>query len=110
MRTPAIKRLARIGEVALDGGVPKGAVQLVVDEATVVLPLADVIDVAGEKDRLARELGKLEGEIAKIDKKLGNQDFIAKAPERVIEEQRERRAEAEGVRTKLATALERIGA
>ena len=105
-----IRRLARIGEIALDGGVPKGAVQLVVDEATVVLPLADVIDVAGEKDRLARELGKLEGEIAKIDKKLGNQDFIAKAPEHVIEEQRERRAEAEGVRTKLATALERIGA
>ena len=107
---PVIKRLARIGTVTLDGGVPAGSAQLVVDEATVVLPLAGVIDVAKERDRLARELGRLDGVMAKLDGKLANADFIAKAPEHVVETQRERRAEAQGARTRLAEALERIGA
>ena len=104
-----IKRLARIGTVALDGAVPAGSAQLVVDEATVVLPLAGVIDVAKERDRLGRELGRLDDEIAKLDGKLANADFIAKAPEHVVETQRERRAEAEGARSRLAEALERLG-
>jgi len=105
-----IKRLARIGTVVLDGSVPAGSAQLVVDEATVVLPLAGVINVAKERDRLGRELGRLDGEIAKLDAKLDNADFLAKAPGQVVEMQRERRAEAEGARSRLAEALVRIGA
>ena len=105
-----IKRLARIRTVVLDGSVPAGSAQLVVDEATVVLPLAGVIDVAKERDRLGRELGRLDGEIAKLDAKLDNADFLAKAPGQVVEMQRERRAEAEGARSRLAEALVRIGA
>ena len=84
--------------------------QIVVPEATLVLPLAGVIDAAAERGRLGKEIGKLAGEIDKIDKKLSNPAFLAKADPEVVEDQRERRAEAEAARTRLATALERLGA
>jgi valyl-tRNA synthetase len=105
----AIRRLARLERASVgDGSVPPGAVQLVHDEATVVLPLANVIDLGKERTRLERELAKTEGEIAKIDQKLGNAGFVAKAPPEVIEENRERRAEAAQARAKLAEALGRL--
>ncbi len=91
-------------------GVPEGAVQLVLDEATVILPLAGVIDIAQEKDRLGKELGKMAGEIGKIENKLGNVQFIAKAPAEVVEENRERLAEAIAGRAKLEEALDRLTA
>jgi valyl-tRNA synthetase len=106
---PIIGTMARIDkiETSVSGG-GKGAVQLVVDEATLFLPLADIIDLAAEKTRLEKEIGKLDGEIAKIDAKLGNEAFVAKAKPEVVEEQKERRAEADMVRQKLADAVKRI--
>jgi len=89
---------------------PKGAIQAVLDEATVVLPLAGVIDVDQEKARLSKEIDKLTGEIAKIDQKLGNANFVSRAPAEVIEEQRDRRATAEAAKQKLAEALARLSA
>jgi valyl-tRNA synthetase len=104
-----IERLARLGSLdTLDGEAPKGAVQIVLDEATAFLPLAEVIDLDQERARLEREKDKAEGEIAKIDKKLANQQFLAKAPPDVIETQHERRAESAQLRDKLAAALERL--
>ncbi|MDG5494402.1 valine--tRNA ligase [Niveispirillum sp. BGYR6] len=105
-----ILRLARLSGVeATDAEAPKGSAQAVLDEATLVLPLADFIDIEKEKARLAKEIGKLEQEIGKIDAKLANKNFVDKAPEEVIEEQRERRAEADTVRAKLAAALGQLG-
>ena len=80
------------------------------DEATIVLPLAGIIDVGEEKKRLEREIQKTQGEIAKIDKKLGNDHFLSKAPAEVIEEQRRRRAGEEQTLAKLSAALERLAA
>jgi valyl-tRNA synthetase len=99
-------------EVAADKlpAMPKGAVQVVVDEATLVIPLAEVIDLDAERRRLAREIEKLESEIGKIDRKLGNSDFLAKAPAEVVEDQRERRAEAERAKAKLRQAAARLKA
>jgi valyl-tRNA synthetase len=88
----------------------KGSVQVVVDEATVVMPLAEVIDLGQEKARLAKEIAKLDAEIDKLDKKLGNPAFVAKAPPEVVEEQRERRDECALVRSKLTEALQRLAA
>ena len=106
-----IETLARLeSSELLDGEVPQGAVQDVLDEATIVLPLADVIDVAAEKARLAKEIGKLDGEIGKFDKKLANKNFTDKAPPEVVETQKERRAEAAERRDKLADALKRLEA
>ncbi|MGQ9370305.1 valine--tRNA ligase [Azospirillum sp. A39] len=104
-----ILRLARLSSVdALQGEVPKGAVQDVLDEATLVLPLEGIVDLDKERARLTKEIDKLAGEIRKIDAKLGNEQFVAKAPEEVIEEQRERRATAEQARDKLQKALEML--
>ncbi|WP_137176899.1 valine--tRNA ligase [Roseomonas sp. AR75] len=105
----AIRRLARATEVKpLDGAAPKGVAQVVVGEATVMLPLADVIDLGAERARLAKARGAAEGEAKKIRAKLGNADFVARAPEEVVEENRERLAAAEAEMARLDAALARI--
>jgi valyl-tRNA synthetase len=105
----AIRRLGRATEVrALDGAPPKGVAQIVVGEATVMLPLAAVIDFAVERARLAKERAKAESEAKKISGKLGNADFVARAPEEVVEENRERLAEAEADMARLDAALARL--
>ena len=104
-----IDRLARLESAELGSAeVKEGTVQIVHDEATIVLPLADVIDLAQERDRLRREVEKMSSEISKIDKKLANENFIAKAPAHVIEEQKNRRADAEETRERLSAALDRL--
>ena len=104
-----IERLARLDSAGLiDGEVPEGAVQDVIDEAILVLPLAEVIDIAGEKDRLEKEIAKLDGEIAKHDKKLANKGFTDKAPPEVVETERERRQETSDKKNKLSEALQRL--
>lgn len=102
-------RMARIDGMSI-GDAPKGALQVVVDEAVVALPLAGVIDLDAEKARLEKAIAKADGEIAKIDKKLSNQGFLAKAPDDVVQENRDRLAEEKAARDKLANALERISA
>jgi valyl-tRNA synthetase len=106
----AIERLARIEGVEAAPAAPKAALQLVVGEATYALPVGEVIDLKAEGARLQKEIKKLGDEVGKIDAKLGNAAFVAKAPEEVVEEQRERRAQAEQTRTRLSTALERLSA
>ena len=88
---------------------PKGSAQLVLDEATVVLPLADAIDIGAERTRLARERDKTAGEMRKIVQKLNNADFVKRAPEEVVEENRERLAAAQADIARLEAALQRIG-
>ncbi len=104
-----LTRLARLDSIQkIDGAAVSGAVPIVLDDTTAVLPLADVIDIAQEHARLQREVDKASGEIDKIDKKLANQSFLAKAPETVVEEQRERRDDYTQLRNKFAAALERL--
>jgi len=107
---PAIERLARIEGIEAASTAPKGALQIVVGEATYALPVTDVIDLKAESARLQKEIKKLTDEVGKIDAKLGNQTFVSRAPEEVVEEQRERRSQAEQTRARLSTALERLGA
>ena len=87
---------------------PGESAQFVVGDATFALPLAGVIDLAAEKTRLEKEVGKLDGEIAQVDKKLGNEQFVSKAPEEVIEEQKSRREAAAQRRQKILEALKRL--
>jgi valyl-tRNA synthetase len=106
-----IRRLARIDRVEfLDGEGPKGAARIVLDEATILLPLAGVIDVEKERARLKKDLDKAAGEAEKIARKLGNEQFLAKADPEVVEEQRQRLAEIEQTRDKLAQAMARLAA
>jgi valyl-tRNA synthetase len=104
-----IATLARISEMGEQAGeLPSGSVQTVVDEATLVLPLADVIDLAQERDRLSKAVAKLDGQITGMTKKLANKGFTDKAPAEVVAIQRERMAEAEQTRDKLRDALLRF--
>jgi valyl-tRNA synthetase len=106
----AIRRLARASELkALTGEMPKGSAQLVLDEATVVLPLADAIDIGTERTRLTRERDKVAGEARKVVQKLDNADFVRRAPEEVVEENRERLAAMQADIARLEAALHRIG-
>jgi valyl-tRNA synthetase len=104
-----IKRLARLSEITFAGEAPAQAAQLIIRGTLAGLPLAGVIDFATEKTRLKKEIDKLAGEEKKIEAKLGNADFMAKAKEEVIEENRERLVEAQERREKLAAALARLG-
>ncbi|ATU72212.1 valine--tRNA ligase [Komagataeibacter rhaeticus] len=106
----AIGRMARVSEVLpLEGDMPQGAAQLVVDEATLVIPLAGIIDIAQERLRLEKECAKVEGEITKVERKLGNADFVARAKPEVVAENRERLDAFMAERTRLQAALARIG-
>lgn len=105
-----IQRLARLDSVATGDAIPKGAVQLVHGEATAALPIADVIDIVQEQARLKTAIAKSDSEIGKLEKKLGNAQFLAKAPETVVEEQRDRLATSQSTRAKLSDALERLSA
>jgi len=105
-----IKRLARIDTLTFAKAVPPGSAQIVLGETTVALPLAGVIDMGAERIRLAREIEKCKAEIKKIDAKLANQNFVAKAPPEVVEENRERRADFEATMKRLQAALKRVEA
>jgi valyl-tRNA synthetase len=104
----AIRRLARVEGIVPSEVPQKGAVQIVLGEATLSLPLAGVIDFEAEKTRLSREVDRLSRDIAKVEAKLGNADFVAKAPEEVVEEQRERLTESLALRDKNAALLRRL--
>jgi len=106
---PAIERLARIEGVEAATSAPKASLQIVLGEATYALPVGDVIDLKAESARLQKEIKKLVDEVGKIDAKLANAAFVARAPEEVVEEQRERRAQAEQTGARLSAALERLG-
>ena len=105
----AIGRMARASSfAALQGDVPQGSAQAVLGEATIVLPLAGLIDLGAERTRLQKERGKIAVEAEKMAKKLENADFIARAPEDIVEENRERLAGMEAEMVRLAAALQRI--
>ena len=93
-----LRRLARIESISLAKAPLSGAVQIVVGEATFSLPVAEFIDLAAERARLEKERDKVAKEIAKLDGKLSNEKFLAKAPEEVVAEQRVRLTEAKELR------------
>ncbi|MDX2233409.1 MAG: valine--tRNA ligase [Hyphomonadaceae bacterium] len=105
-----IDRLARLEYSTSAETPPPGAVTFVLDEAVVALPLEGVVDFAEEIARLGKEIARLNGEAEKTRAKLSNAQFIERAPEEVVEEQRERLAETEAAAVKLAAALDRLKA
>jgi valyl-tRNA synthetase len=104
-----LMRLARLDTLDF-GKPPQGAVQIVLDEATLALPLAGIIDIDAEQKRLKREIDKVGSELKQLDAKLANEKFVSRAPEHVVEEQRERKVEAEAIAAKLEQALKRLEA
>jgi valyl-tRNA synthetase len=79
-----------------------------IQKAQAALPLGDVIDFAKERARLEKELKKALEEIARFDTKLSNEQFVSRAPEDVLTEQRERHADAAALATRLKEAIARL--
>ncbi len=105
-----ISRLARLSETRFVDVASEGAAAIVFEETTAALPLKGVIDLDAERKRLAKEIDKVRSEIAKIDGKLANPQFVERAPEEVVEENRERRVEFEGQVGRFEAALKRLEA
>jgi valyl-tRNA synthetase len=97
-----------VSELMFMQTVPEGAVQLLVRGEVAALPIKGVIDLTAESARLQKELAKADSDIQRVDQKLNNPKFVANAAEGLVESEKEKREEAEGRRTKVLEALERL--
>ncbi|MDG1666841.1 MAG: valine--tRNA ligase [Hellea sp.] len=86
-----LKPLARVSGISLSEVVPRGALQTVVEGVTYAIPLEGLLDKTVERDRLNKEISKIEVEISKIDNKLSNHAFVSNAPEKVVVLQKDRK-------------------
>ncbi|KVE34407.1 valine--tRNA ligase [Burkholderia sp. BDU5] len=109
---PYVQALARLSEVrvlaneaALDAEAHGAPIAIVGDNKLV---LKVEIDVAAERERLSKEIARLEGEVVKCNAKLGNEAFVAKAPPAVVEQEQKRLAEFRNTLTKLSAQLARL--
>jgi valyl-tRNA synthetase len=110
----AIRRLARLRSIEKAEGaawetMARQAVQVTVEGATVFLDLASAVDLGKERQRLEKEAKTIAGELDKIGRKLGNEQFLAKAKPEVVDEQRERLAEQEAALARVRAAMARLG-
>ncbi|MBV9246786.1 MAG: valine--tRNA ligase, partial [Methylobacteriaceae bacterium] len=103
-----VRRVARLSEIGFADAAPRGAAQMIVRGTVAALPLAGIIDLDAERARLAKEIVREQAEARKVEAKLGNPDFIRRAPEEVVEENRERLAEATSRIEKLEAAMARL--
>ena len=111
--TQAENMLARLANVTSiewlsdDAEPPLNALSLV-GELKVMVPLAGLIDLEAERARIGKEVGKAQQELEKIEKKLGNESFVAKAPEAVVAKERNRAAELKGTLETLEGQLQAL--
>ena len=89
---PFLKRLAYASEVTVTADAPadvNGLVSVVTSAAKLYIPLAELVDLDAERARLAKEIEKAEKYLAGIEKKLSNEKFVSKAPEAVVQRERD---------------------
>ena len=104
-----LKRVARLSSLELlSGDVPAGSVQDVIDEAILILPISETIDLTEEKSRLGKEIDKQTAEIDRFEKKLSNERFVTSAPDEVVATERQKLADAQQTKIKLQEARERL--
>ncbi len=104
----ALARLGRVESLSFGDVVAGGAAQIVVDEATFILPLEGVIDIAAEKARLAKALAAAQKERDSLSGRLGNPSFVEKAKPEAVAKAREDHAEKAAEAERLAAALDRL--
>ncbi|KCZ50410.1 valine--tRNA ligase [Hyphomonas pacifica] len=99
-----LKRLARLEDISMTETSPEGAVSVVVGETVSALSIADFVDIEEVRKRLDKELGQLDKDITSTEKKLSNENFVSRAPEEIVEENRERVRDWTARREKLQAA------
>ncbi len=105
-----LKQMARLQSIDIVTELPKGAIQIILQEATFSLPVAEFINRDQERARLEKEIQKLGGEVEKIDQKLSNDKFVQNAPAEIIQEQKDRKEAALKTCEKLTQALKQLKA
>jgi valyl-tRNA synthetase len=105
-----LKRLANVAAITWldDNDTPPANALSLVGELKVMVPLAGLIDVAAEQARINKEVERIRGEIERIDKKLSNESFIAKAPMEVVEKERARATEFNATLVTLSEQMEQL--
>lgn len=102
-------RLASASSVELcDNYSDEGAVQIITDSATVYIPMADMVDLDKERARLTEELSKIEGEISRLQMKLSNESFTAKAPKSIVESEISKLTKYENTKSGIQEALKNL--
>ena len=100
--------LASASEVQIqmtEENIPEDAVSVVIEGAKIFIPLDELVDFSKELDRLNKEKAKIEGEIKRVNGKLSNQGFLAKAPEKLVNEEKAKKEKYEEM---LKSVLERL--
>ncbi|MFO7154761.1 MAG: valine--tRNA ligase, partial [Caldicoprobacter oshimai] len=109
--TAYFERLAWASEVVLKRdkeGIPSNAVSAVTDKAQIFMPLEDLVDLEKEMERLLKEKANLEKELARVEGKLSNRNFVEKAPPAVVEEERKKKAKYEDMMAKVLSRIEAL--
>jgi valyl-tRNA synthetase len=103
-----IRKLANVVEIDIRGTdfeMPSDVMTAVIDGAEIAVKLDDLVDRDAEIERLTKEKARLESEVARVEKKLANQGFVAKAPQKLVEEEK---AKGEKYREMLAVVIDRL--
>ncbi len=105
-----MRRLAGLERIDLvpPGGVVKGAATALVGPLRILVPLAGIIDVAAERERLGKQVARTQDDLAKARRKLDNQNFVANAPEEIVAKENARVAEFEQRVQQLTQQLARL--
>ena len=107
-----LSKLAYAGEVTISSQAPAntdGMVTVITDEAKMFMPMAELVDIEKEKQRISNELAKARKELEGQMKKLSNEAFVARAPEKVVAAERDRAAKAQALIDNLTESLEKLG-
>ncbi|MBR4056930.1 MAG: valine--tRNA ligase [Oscillospiraceae bacterium] len=107
-----LRRLAYAEAVELRADAPEntdGMVSVVTDEARMFMPMAELVDLEKERARLEKELAKAEKDLAGQDAKLANEKFVSRAPENVVNAEREKKAKLEALIGNLKESLAKLG-
>lgn len=110
--TAFFEKLAGAKDVTVtneEKNIPEGAVSVIVEGAKIFIPMDELIDTEKEKQRLEKEKQRLEAEIERVEKKLSNQGFIAKAPAKLIEEEKEKGVKYKEMYGKVLESLAKLG-
>ncbi|MEO5366441.1 MAG: valine--tRNA ligase [Magnetococcus sp. WYHC-3] len=104
-----IRTLARVGELTVQENESlEGCATAVIEDMRLYLPLAGIVDIQAEATRLEKTIGKLEQELLRVNRKLGNEEFLAKASAEAVEKERTKERELVEKRQGLTEALARI--
>jgi valyl-tRNA synthetase len=106
----AIEKMARVTIESVDEIPSAGVAKAVVGNMTIAIPLAGMVDFAKERERLEKEIASVEKFVTQLSAKLENADFIARAPEAVVTQEKQKLADAEvrleALRRELATVAQ----